>query len=443
MSEQKLVRSFEIEPALFPAASLPAELLEKTRVLSLLYDIARELTMILELETLVRKIGERVKVLVDYDLFNVMLLNKDSGRLESILSLRFDERVQETHTVALGEGLCGTAARERKAVRVNQVANDPRYIRCALGTGIQSELVVPLIVKDRVLGVLNLESLKPGAFTKENEEMLTMLASTVAIALENACLYDELRRAEQRKTEDLDRAREVQQLLLPKVIPQISGIDIGVLYEPAQQLGGDFYDFLPYGDGRMAIAVGDVAGKGSAAALLASLGVGILREHAVHRPSSPAEMLADLNGHLQIPGAKGRFIAMAFGVYSPDKRELILANAGFPPPLLVRDRRAVPIDVAGTPLGLFAESTYDSVSMGLKPGDMVVFCSDGVHEQMNALDEEFGIERLISSLTESRVGATAEEVAQNIVREVREYAGENGCAECVDDRTIVVFRVIS
>jgi len=425
-------------------ASLPSELLEKTRVLSLLYDIAGELTQILDLDTLLRKIGGHVRSLVDYDLFNVMLLNKDSGRLESVLSLRFDERIQETHSVALGEGLCGTAALQRQAVRVNQVANDPRYIRCDLGTGIQSELVVPLIVQDRLLGVLNLESLDPGAFTEESEEMLTMLASTVAIALENACLYDQLRRAEQRKTEDLERAREVQQLLLPKTIPQVPGIDISVLYEPAQQLGGDFYDFLLHRDGHLAIAVGDVAGKGSAAALLASLGVGILREHAVHKPSLPAEMLADLNGHLQVPGAKGRFIAMAFGVYSPEKRELILANAGFPQPLLVRDRqRAHPINVVGTPLGLLPESTYDSVSIRLQPGDMVVFCSDGVHEQMNSMDEEFGIERLISSLAARRTWATAQDVAQNIVNSVKEYAGENACAECVDDRTIVVFRVVS
>jgi len=441
MSEQKFVQS-EAESAA-SRASLPSELPEKTRVLSLLYDIAGELTQILDLETLLRKIGEHVKLLVDYDLFNVMLLNNDSGRLESVLSLRFDERIQEILSVALGEGLSGTAAAQRQAIRVNQVANDPRYIQCKLGAGIQSELVVPLVVQDRLLGVLNLESLDPGAFTKENEEMLTMLASTVAIALENACLYDQLRRAEQRKTEDLERAREVQQLLLPKTIPQIPGIDIAVLYEPAQQLGGDFYDFLLHGDGRLAIAVGDVAGKGPAAALLASLGVGILREHAVHKPSPPAEMLADLNGHLQVPGAKGRFIAMAFGVYSPEKCELILANAGFPPPLLVRDQRAHPIDVVGTPLGLLPESTYDSVSIRLQPGDMVVFCSDGVHEQMNARDEEFGIERLISSLAAGRTWATAQDVAQNIVNAVKEYARENACVECVDDRTIVVFRVVS
>jgi phosphoserine phosphatase RsbU/P len=422
-------------------AALPAQLLENTRVLSLLYDIGRELTITLDLETLVRTIGERVKLLVDYDLFNLMPLNKDSGKLENALCLRFDERVPGHPALALGEGLCGTAALERKAIRVNDVGDDPRYISCAVSPPTKSELVVPLILQDRLLGVLNLESLEPNAFSKEHEEMLTMLAATVAIAVENACLYDALRRAEQRKTEDLERAREVQQLLLPKVIPHISGIEISISYEPARQLGGDFYDFLPYGDRRLAIAVGDVAGKGSAAALLASLGVGILREHAVHQSSSPAEMLADLNGHLQVPGSKGRFIAMAFGVYDQDSRELTIANAGFPPPLLVRDRRAVPIDIAGTPLGLLPESTYDAASPRLQPGDLIVFCSDGVHEQMNGTEEEFGVERLISILADTNECSSPEEVACTVAQAVRANAGENACAGCFDDRTIVVLRV--
>ena len=264
----------------------------------------------------------------------------------------------------------------------------------------------------------------------------------MAIAFENARLYDQLRRAEQRKTEDLERAREVQQLLLPKAMPRLPGAELAVLYLPAQELGGDFYDFLPYGDGRLAIAVGDVAGKGSAAALLASLGVGILREHAVHSPSPPAEMLADLNGHLQVPGNGGRFIAMVFGVYDAARRELCLANAGFPLPLLVRDKRVVTVDVTGVPLGLLSGSTYESVSLQLEPGDVVVFCSDGIHEQTNEFEEEFGVERLISRLAAERVCLAAEQIAEDIARALEQHAGASAaCRECHDDRTIVVLRV--
>ena len=421
-----------------PAA---APLLEQARVLALLYDIGKELTSILDLEALMRAIGTHVKSLVDYDLFNVMILNLETRRLEHAFSLRYDERIDVKQTLALGQGLCGTAALERRPIRVERVAEDPRYIQCEIGVGVQSELAVPLIMQGRVLGVLDLESHKPHAFTQQHEQMLSILASTAAIAIDNARLYDHLRRAEQRRKQDLDRAREVQQLLLPKEMPVVPGLEIAAAYLPAQELGGDFYDFLPYRDGQLAVVVGDVVGKGSAAALLAALGVGILREHAVHQPSPPAEMLSDLNGHLQILGGNGRFIAMAFGVYDPIQRELSLANAGFPPPVLVRDKRACPVEVTGVPLGLLPDSAYEAVRLSLRPGDTLVFCSDGVHEQTNAIEEEFGAERLVSRLADTCASQTAAQIVSGILGAIEDYSAGAPGREYVDDRTIVVLRV--
>jgi phosphoserine phosphatase RsbU/P len=433
-----------MELPVFPAepAAQVAILVQQARILSLLHDIGKELTSILDFDELLRAAGDRIKTLVDYDLFNVMLLNEATGRLEHALSLKYDQNIHIHTTLALGEGLCGTAALERKTLRCNEVTDDPRYIQCDGAPDVQSELVIPLIVKDRLLGVLDVESLKPHAFTQDHEQILATLASTIAIALENARLYEQLRRAEQRKSEDLERAREVQQLLLPTEMPQLPGIEIAVRYRPAQELGGDFYDFLRYTDGRLAIAVGDVAGKGSAAALLASLGVGILREHAVHSPALPAEMLADLNGHLQLPGGHGRFIALALGVYDPGRRELNLASAGFPQPLLVRDGGVTRVEIAGVPLGLFPDSQYESVCLRLKPGDVVVFCSDGIHEHTNEADEEFGVERLMARLEVGEADGSAEQVAEAIVRAIDEHAGgKNPSRQLQDDCTIVVFRL--
>ena len=188
------VMGFFVESAAAPDEKRhAASLIEQARVLSLLYDIGKELTSILDLDSLLRRVGERVKSLVDYDLFSVMILNLDTNRLEHALALKYDERVHARKTLALGEGLCGTAALERKAVRVSQVGSDPRYVSCDISAGIQSELVVPLIAQDRVLGVLDLESLRADAFTEEHEQMLTTLASTVAIAFENARLVGEFR----------------------------------------------------------------------------------------------------------------------------------------------------------------------------------------------------------------------------------------------------------
>jgi phosphoserine phosphatase RsbU/P len=435
------MESFAQSAATKNERSLAASILEQARILSLLYDIGKELTSILDRDTLLRKIGQRVKSLVDYDLFNVMVLNPDTNRLEHALSLRYDERVDVQQTLALGEGLCGTAALDRKPIRVNDVSTDPRYVLCEVGIGVRSELVVPLIVQDRVLGVLDLENLEPNSFSEAHEQMLSMLASIVAIALENACLYDELRRVEQHRKKDLRRAQEVQELLLPKETPQIPGLDIEAIYIPAQELGGDFYDFLPYGNGCMAVAVGDVSGKGPAAALLASLGIGILREHAMHQPTSPAEMLVDLNGHLQGPGAGGQFIAMVFGVYNPQTRELSLANAGFPPPLLISAGHVKSLNLFGTPLGLLPDSTYDHVTLHLEPGDTVVFCSDGLTERTNAAEEEYGTERLISKLIETSKCTTAGQLAASIVKSVDQYASDNLRIDHKDDCTVVVLHV--
>ena len=428
------------QPSRSGGDTVAAHSLEQARVLSLLYDIGKELTSILDLEALMRAIGTHVKSLVDYDLFNVMTLSHDGQHLEHAFSLKFDERIDVKQTLPIGQGLCGAAVLERRPIRVDRVSEDPRYIQCEIAGAVQSELVVPLLTQGRVLGVLDLESLKPHAFTQQNEQMLAILASTAAIAIDNARLYDHLRRAEQRRKQDLDRAREVQQLLLPKEMPVVPGLEIAAAYLPAQELGGDFYDFLPYRDGKLAVVVGDVAGKGSAAALLASLGVGILREHAVHQPSPPGEMLADLNGHLQILGGNGRFIAMAFAVYDPVKSELSLASAGFPPPVLVRDRRACPVEVSGVPLGLLPDSTYEAVRLSLRPGDTLVFCSDGVHEQTNATEEEFGAERLVSRLADTCASQPAAQIVSGILGAIEDYAAGGPEREYIDDRTVVVLR---
>jgi sigma-B regulation protein RsbU (phosphoserine phosphatase) len=415
---------------------------EQARILALLREVSQDLASILDFDHLLRASGERVRRLVNYDIFSVLLLNPETGRLEHAFSLRYNERIQLRTSLGLGEGLCGTAALERKPVRVNAVELDPRYIRCEMGLAVRSELVVPLIAKDRLLGVLDLESLEPDAFTEGHELMLVTLASTLAIALENARLYAELKHAKQRMARDLERAREVQRALLPSDPPNIRGLEIATRCQPALEIGGDFYDLLPYGDGRLAIAVGDVVGKGSAAALLAALGIGLLREHAAQHPCEPEEMLLEINRHLQLALVNGQFVTLAFAVYDAARREICIANAGFPLPVLVRNGTATPLAVRGVPLGLFTTSAYEPLRLQLQVGDVIAFCSDGIHEQANDSGEEFGVPRLLSHLARTKDGHSAEKIADGILDAALQHAGElAGCNECRDDRTVVVLRV--
>lgn len=419
-------------------ARLYENLREQTRILSLLHEVSRQLTSILDRQELLRRVAQLVKRLVDYQLFCVMLWNEQTQLLEHAFSVALDERVDEKGGFPLGYGISGTAGALRQPIRVPNVHVDPRYVRSrAVHVHINSELAVPLIFKDRLVGVLDLESTSYNAFTEEHEQILMTLASTIAIALENARLYEKVREDEQRLQTDLTMAREIQRGLLPDEAPRVPGLDIAFAYEPARTIGGDIFDILSYGEGGVAIAVGDVAGKGAAAALYGSLAIGILRGHVVEHPCEPSEMLEELNRHLQQPRVESRFVALAFAVYDPKSKTLTVANSGFTRPRVLRGSKVEEIRVEGVPLGLLPGTKYEQKKVSLQVGDVIVFCSDGIHECIDQNEEEFGSARLEALLEELAAG-TAREIAGGILRATDRYAAGNGHQ---DDRTVVVVKI--
>jgi sigma-B regulation protein RsbU (phosphoserine phosphatase) len=412
---------------------------EQAKTLLLLYEVSRELTSILEREELLLRVAQRVKKLVNYQTFSVMLWNEQTQLLESVFAMRSDESIPVRLQLPLHQGLTGTAAGQRRALRINDVRDDPRYILCESGVEARSELVIPLFLRDRLIGVMDLESTVPHAFTAEHERMLVTLGSYVAIALENARLYKEARESEQRLRNELDTAREIQRQLLPTGAREIPGLDLAAAYVPARELGGDFYDFLPYGKGRLAFALGDVSGKGTAAALYASLAIGTVREIVVDHNGAPAEMLALLNQRLLGARLDSRFIAMLFAVYDAPTRRLTLSNAGGPYPLLVRDGVVQPIRLEGVPLGLLPGTDYDEMTIDLQPGDVALFASDGILESENADKEEFGPERLADVLAGLSPEDSAGTIAEHILRATDLHGGVGNPPH--DDRTLLVLRV--
>lgn len=411
---------------------------EQAKTLALLHEVSRELTSILDREELLRRVAERIRKIVDYDVFSVMLWNEQTQLLESVFAMRCNDSIPARTRVPLHKGLSGAAAGQRRVLRVHDVTEDPRYIRCETGVDARSEIVVPLLMKDRLIGVLDLESTQPHAFTLEHERMLSTLGSFVAVAIENARLYEEALQNERRLRTDLDTAREIQRQLLPTGAREIPGLDLAAAYVPARELGGDFYDFLPYGEGRLAIALGDVSGKGTAAALYGSLAIGTIREIVVDRDCDPACMLALLNQRLHNTRLDARFIAMLFGVYDAAHRRLTLANAGSPYPLLLRDGHVISVRLEGVPLGLLPGTEYDESSLDLLPGDVVVFASDGILESENASQEEFGLQRLSTVLSSISPEDSARAIAERILAETDDHGA--GTAPH-DDRTLVVLRV--
>ena len=422
-----------VPPSLFEAYP------EQAQTLSLLYEVSRELTSILDRQELLSRVAERIKKIVNYHVFSVLLWNESAQLLESVFAMRYGDAIPVRLRLPLNLGLTGTAAAERRVVRVHEVSEDPRYIQCETGVQSRSEIVVPLLIQDRLIGVLDLESTEPHAFTMEHERMLTTLGSYVAIALENARLYENAREQEKRLREDLDTAREIQRQLLPTGAREVPGLDLAAAYVPARELGGDFYDFLPYGQGRLGIVLGDVSGKGTAAALYGSLAIGTVREVTSEHTPQPAAMLELLNRRLHAARLEARFIAMLFATFDAASLTLTLANAGGPYPLLVRDGVVQIIQLEGVPLGLMPGTEYDETAIQLEPEDIVIFASDGILESESLLQEEFGMARLTSLLAGITPTDSARSIADRVLAATDLHAGAGTVPH--DDRTLVVFRV--
>lgn len=412
---------------------------EQARMLSLLHETSRELTSILDRGRLLERVAELVHRLIDYDVFTVMLWNPEALQLEPVLA-RFRDGldVGRIDPVPLGHGICGTAAALRKVIRVPNVTVDPRFVACSHPVEVRSELSVPLLFEDRLLGVIDLESARYDAFGDRDEELMSTLGSSVAIALENARLYHRVRESERKMDADLAMAREIQKRLLPHASPLVAGLQVGVAYESARQLGGDFYDILPFGDERVAFAVGDVSGKGSPAALYGALAVGMLREHALHSTCcDPGTILAELNDKLHQLGLGSRFLAMAFAIYDARTRRVTLASSGLPYPWTIGTDGAVdPVDVAGVPLGLLPKRSYQTVELDLPPGRGLVLASDGIEEARRADGSELGRAR-IATVLRRLANAPAAEIAEGLLADTRRFAGAE---EPSDDRTVLVLK---
>jgi len=386
--------------------------------------------------------------LIDYQIFSVLLMDATGSTLEHRFSLRFNEKVQVKHDIPLGKGLVGYAAQHKEPVLVSDVSKDPRYINANPET--RSELCVPLVHKDKVIGVLDIEHTRRGYFTDDHLRTITTLAAQVAIAIENARLYEHVARQERRLQKDLALAHELQLRLLPQCCPVIGNAELAAKFVPAREIGGDLYDFLQYerraterergGYGRdpsLGIAIGDVSGKGAPAALFAALASGFLRSHAASRPGA-SEMLKLMNGSLAQRRIEGHYISIAYAVWDDHNRLLRVANSGLPRPLYCHDRHVERVDSVGLPLGLFDNPEYDEVAYQTNPGDVFVFFSDGVTDAQNRNGDMFGGIRL-AKVIEANCSRSADDLVTAIFASVGEFAaGENP----YDDQTVVVLKVL-
>jgi phosphoserine phosphatase RsbU/P len=415
-------------------AQLYTRTTRQARILVLLNEIARELSSILNVDELLNRVAELLRRLIDYQMFSILLLDPSGEKLQHRFSLRFNENIHLKHEVPLGRGIVGSAAQTKEAVLAPDVSKDPRYIEANPET--RSELAVPLIYKDKVIGVLDLEHTRRGFFTEDHKRTMMTLAAQVAIAIENARLYEEIARQERRLERDLALARELQMRLLPQTLPKLAHLELGAKFVPARAIGGDLYDFIPYSLSRMGIAIGDVSGKGAPAAIYAALVSGILRSHAPIEPG-PAEMLRAVNLSLAERRIEAQFVSLIYAVWDDEHRTLQVANSGLPRPILLHAGKNQVIEATGLPLGLFDDADYDEFRFKMKPGDMFIFFSDGILDARNRQGDLFGRGRVEKIVAECS-GKSADCVVDSLFKAVAEHSAG---METFDDQTVVAIKV--
>ncbi len=394
--------------------------------------LSQEFSSILALDELLDKIAKTVYGLISYDAFSILMLDAAQQVLRHRFSQRFDQRI-ELDNIPVAKGITGAAVTSRAAVRVVDTLADPRYI--ASHPDIRSEIAVPLMVQDRVVGVMDLESERIGYFTEDHKRLLNLLAPQMASSIENARLYGELAEREQRMDEDLKAARKLQAVLLPGEAPEIEGLEIAIRLRPAREISGDIYDFFDYGECAI-LAYGDVSGKGAAAALYGALAGGLLRTLG-HRCRGPGDLLRLLNKVLLERKVDAQYVTLALLSWEPTSRRFVMANAGAVPPLVCRNGEIVKLRVEGVPAGLLEDREYEEVVLNAEPGDVILLYSDGLEDQPNPAGEEYGRARLAQSLR-AHCGGTPPEIADGVLRDLDAFAAGTSA---FDDQTVLAVKV--
>ena len=415
-------------------ARLYARVSRQAQTLTVLNEISAELTSILDLDPLLARIGQLLRRLIDYQMFSIMLLDDKGETLITRYAWRFGYAHAPLRRIPITSGLVGAAVREWRPISVPDVRKDPRYL--PMNPETRSELIVPLFHKGRIIGVLDLEHTRTAFFNEDHAKTLTTMAAQVAIAIENARLYQAVSRQEKQLERDIATAREVQLRLLPTSPPEHAHAEMAVRFLPARTIGGDLYDFLDYEPGLTAIVLGDVSGKAAPAALYAALVSGIMRSAAIHRPG-PAQMLRTLNDSLQERKLESQYVTMLFAQWDDQARTLTVANSGAVQPVCCRAGQSLTVKAEGFPLGLFPDVSYDEITLTTQPGDVIVFASDGILDAENMQSEMYGEERL-SALLCANSDQSANHIADAILADVTRF--QDG-KDRFDDETIIVLRV--
>src|SRR5579862_3327071 len=390
---------------------------------------AQKISSILDLDQLIEKIVNDVAH--SFGLLETSVYLHDEARGEMVMGgVHGCTLHQKGFRLKIGkEGMVGYVASTGQMRYAPDVYKDEYYIGCEAST--HSEVAIPLRVGECLVGVFTASHPELDAFPRQQLRLLQALCDHVAVAIYNARRFQSERTQREAMSREAEEARAIQQALLPKSSPYVPGFAISGLSIPARAVGGDWYDFISFPDGRWGIVLADVSGKGTAAALLMSATRGMFRSLA-EACCTPGEVLTRLNQLLVDDFPAGKFVTMVYAVLDPTTRTVVFANAGHLQPLFIDKQGEHFLDTErGLPLGLGC-GDYSETEVTLSPGSRLVFYSDGITEAVNANEEEYGLCRLAEHVVRPDASAVS------IIDEVRAYANGTGVR---DDASVVFIGV--
>src|SRR5580704_19030687 len=404
-------------PGTVAAVPVRPLLIDQVEELQKLQKAAQKITSILDLDQLIDNIVNDVAR--SFGCVEAGIYLHDEERGEMVLAGVHGCSVNHKgHCLKIGkEGMVGYVASTGQMRYAPDVRKDDYYIACEHAT--LSEVVIPLHVGERLVGVFTASHPELDAFPRQQLRILQALCDHMAVAVHNARRFQSERAERETMSREAQDARLMQQALLPKCSPFIPGFVISGLSVPAGAVGGDWYDFIPFPDGRWGLVLADVSGKGTAAALLMSATRGMLRSLA-EACCSPGEVLTRLNELLVDDFPAGKFVTMVYAVLDPAARTVVFANAGHLRPLFIDGDGEHFLEVErGLPLGLGC-GDYSETVISLSNESKLIFYSDGITEAENGNEEEYGACRLAEHAV--KPGASA----VSLVDEVRSFANGAG-----------------
>lgn len=409
----------------------------------LLLDIAHKVRDTLDLDEILEHLLDTVKTVLEYDAAGIFVLNQDltHGRYESpremiagISRRGFDPGPPEEDDMLMhGQGITGYVIRNCQSAVVSDVRLDPRYVQGRRAT--LSEIAVPVISNDRAIGALNLESDHLSAFSSDDLEVLQFFADAAAISIQKAMLHKQLLEQEL-IGKQLETAREVQSRLFPHGPPNLSGYDIAGICLPADEIGGDYFDYIPLSRNRLGLAVADVSGHGIPSALVMTAFRALLRTKARGR-SGPANIANTINRLLPEFTGNNHFVTVLYAILDIPSGNLTYVSCGHPPPLLLHVDGEVEIfEQHNTALGIFQNSHYADEQKQMAKGDILALYTDGIIELMNQQGEIFGIKRLVQVIRENQQLASGD-LIDKVIKTTQAFTDYSGFR---DDLTLLIVR---